>query len=118
MHIYVYTTIVIFIIIQFIRTRKAYRRCDFIFTLRLTRCDDDFDVYGMQGVVPATTGVVRGRLTVGLSQNEIETLGRWVSKGSTAPGSGAVTTHHYPMDPVVKVSRRDFPFALAHVREC
>ncbi|CAL8073510.1 unnamed protein product [Orchesella dallaii] len=60
------------------------------------------------GVVPATVGVVNGCLTVGLSMKEIESLGEWAKHRA----SGNTECDSYP--PTVKVSRRDFPFALSN----
>lgn len=49
-----------------------------------------------QGAVPATIAVVKGRVKVGLSSDELEALAR--------PSKA------------VKISRRDFPYVLSHVR--
>ncbi|CAG7821208.1 unnamed protein product [Allacma fusca] len=56
-----------------------------------------------KGVIPATVGVIEGQLTVGLSQQDIETLGSAVKE--KCPGSSKSR--------VVKVSRRDLPYALS-----
>ena len=54
--------------------------------------------------MPATVGVVKGQLVVGLSAHEIESLGR---NRNSSPSSGP--------NQIVKVSRRDLPYAMAQV---
>ncbi|XP_039295710.1 pseudouridine-metabolizing bifunctional protein C1861.05 [Nilaparvata lugens] len=55
------------------------------------------DIVRKQGAVPATIGVIDGRVKVGLKREELERLAQ--------PAS--------PERPVVKISRRDFPFVLS-----
>lgn len=68
-------------------------------------------VFVWQGCVPATVGVVRGRITVGLSSDEIKCLGESAKKCNA---SGSPTLFN---NPLVKVSRRDIPFAISHVMQ-
>ena len=68
----------------------------------------DFLIF-VQEVIPATIGVIKGQLTVGLSDEEIETLGSFAQPGNSMTGAKGKF-------PVVKVSRRDLPFALSQVR--
>ena len=63
-----------------------------------------------QGAIPATVGVIKGQLTVGLSDEEIETLGSSVKHREKNKASSESTS-----PPVVKVSRRDLPYVLSHV---
>jgi len=49
---------------------------------------------------------------VGLTSNEIECLGEWANKKNNAAVRDRLLEN-----PVVKVSRRDVPFVIAHVIE-
>ena len=52
------------------------------------------DVVRVNGAVPATIAILDGRIKVGLSEQELETLGK--------------------SENCIKVSRRDLPFVIAH----
>lgn len=55
-----------------------------------------FVIYMLQGVVPATIGVLDGQVKVGLSKSELSRLAD-------------------PSVKKIKISRRDFPYVIANV---
>jgi len=68
-----------------------------------------------QGVVPATVGVIEGKVKVGLTDEEIEFLGSRAAGGSSVGENKDKRKVRF--SPLVKVSRRDFPFVISQVSQ-